>query len=71
MLLKRGMGKGEKLIETTAKELLENHKKCFCRLKRKEQDNSTTDEAKENFRRKPYMGMYRKQDQCENDLGGR
>ncbi len=59
------------LIETTAKELLENHKKCFCRLKRKEQDNSTTDEAKENFRRKPYMGMYRKQDQCGNDLGGR
>ena len=30
------------MIETTAKELLENHKKCFCRLKRKEQDNSTT-----------------------------
>lgn len=59
------------MIETTAKELLNNHRKRLCCLKRKEQDNSTTEEAKENFRRKPYMGMYREQDQRGNDLGGR
>jgi len=40
-------------------------------MKRKEQENSTSEEAKTSFRRKPYMGMYRKRDQCGNDLGGR
>ncbi len=71
MLLLRSMGKGEKLIETTAKELLNDHKKRLWRLKWEEQERHTTEEAKENFRRKPYMGLYRKQDQCGNDLGGR
>lgn len=59
------------MIETTAKELLNDQKKRFFRAKQKEQDNSTTEDAKANFRRKPYMGMYRRQDQCGNDLGGR
>lgn len=59
------------MIETTAKELLNDQKKRFFRLKQKERDNSTTEDAKANFHRKPYMGMYRKQDQCGNDLGGR
>ncbi|MDE5697074.1 MAG: hypothetical protein K2I96_06655 [Lachnospiraceae bacterium] len=59
------------MIETTAKELLNDQKKRFYRLKQKERDNGTTEDAKANFRRKPYMGMYRRQDQCGNDLGGR
>lgn len=59
------------MIETTAKELLINQKKRFFQAKQKEQDNSITENAKANFRRKPYMGMYRRQDQCGNDLGRR
>ena len=59
------------MIETTAKELLNSHRRRLCRIKRKEQENSTTEDAKENFRRKPYMGLYRKRDQCGNDPGGR
>lgn len=68
---KRGMGKGAELIETTAKELLNGQIKRFCHLKREEQSNSTTEEAKANFHREPYMGMYRKQDQCGNGHRGR
>ncbi len=63
------MGKGAELIETTAKELLRNQLKHFCRLKQEEQGSSTTEEAKVNFRREPYMGMYRKQGQSGNEHG--
>lgn len=63
------MGKGAELIETTAKELMRDQKKRFLLLKQKERENSTTEDAKANFRRKPYMGMYRKQ--SGEDLGGR
>ncbi len=57
--------------KVTAKDLMEEQKKRFFQMKRKEQENSTSEEAKISFRRKPYMGMYRKRDQCGNDLGGR
>ncbi|MDE6052877.1 MAG: hypothetical protein K2G55_03755 [Lachnospiraceae bacterium] len=59
------------MIETTAKELLNDQKKRFFRLKQKEQDNSTTEDAKTNFHRKPYMGMYGKQNQYGNNPEGR
>ena len=59
------------MIETTAKELLNDQKKRFFRLKQKEQDNSTTEDAKTNFPRKPYMGMYGKQNQYGNNTEGR
>lgn len=57
--------------KVTAKDLMEEQKKRFFQMKRKEQENSTPEEAKTSFRLKPYMGMYRKRDQCGNDLGGR
>ena len=55
----------------TAKDLMNDQKKRFLRLKQKEQENSTTEDAKTNFRRMPYMGLYRRKDQCGNSLGGR
>ena len=60
------MGKGERLIEATAKDLMDDQKKRFLRLKQKEQDNSTTEVARANFYRKPYMGMYGNQTRKEN-----
>ncbi|MDE5696759.1 MAG: hypothetical protein K2I96_04990 [Lachnospiraceae bacterium] len=57
--------------KVTAKDLLNDQKKRFWHLRQKEEDNRTTENAKANFRRAPYMGLYRKQDQCGNDLGGR
>ena len=56
--------------KVTAKDSMEEQHRRFIRMKRKEQENNT-EEAKTSFRRKPYMGMYRKRDQCGNDLGGR
>lgn len=55
----------------TAKDLMDDQKKRFRRLQQKERDNSATEEAKACFRRVPYMGLYRRQDRCGNDLGGR
>ena len=49
--------------KVTAKDLLNDQKKRFLRLKQKEQDSSTTEDAKANFRRAPYMGMYKGQNQ--------
>lgn len=48
----------------TAKDLMDEQKKRFLRLKQKEQENSATEDAKANFRRKPY---YMRQDRCGND----
>lgn len=59
------------MIQTTAKELMNDQKKRFLRMKQKEQESSTAEDAKARFRREPYMGMYRKQDRCGNELGGR
>ncbi len=56
--------------KVTAKDLMEEQRKRFFQMKRKEQENNTPEEAKTSFHRKPYMGMYRKRDQCGNDLGG-
>ncbi len=55
----------------TAGDLMDGQKRRFLRQKQKEQENSVTEDAKAVFRRKPYMGMYMKQDRCGNDLGGR
>lgn len=57
--------------KVTAKDLMEEQRKRFFQMKRKEQENNTSEEEKTSFHRKPYMGMYRKCDQCGNDLGGR
>ena len=59
------------MIRVTAKDLMEEQRRRFIRMKRKEQEHNTPEEAKNSFRRKPYMGMYRRRDQCGNDLGGR
>ena len=59
------------MTREAAKDLMEEQRKRFLRMKRKEQENNTPEEAKTSFRRKPYMGMYRRRDQCGNDLGGR
>lgn len=55
----------------TAKDLMDEQKKRFFRLKQKEQEDSVTGDAKASFRRDPYMGIYKRQDRCGNDLGGR
>lgn len=55
------------MIEITAKEMMRDQKKRFCRLKQKEEENSITEYAKANFRRKPYMGMYRNHDAGNQD----
>lgn len=52
----------------TAGDLMDGQKRRFLRQKQKEQENSTTEDAKAAFRRKPY---YMKQDRCGNELGGR
>ncbi len=52
--------------KVTAKELMNDQKKRFRYLRQKEQDNSMTEDAKANFRRVPYMGMYQKQNQCSS-----
>ncbi len=57
----------KKAAKVTAKDLMDDQRKRYIRLKRKEQDNSTTEDAKARFRRAPYMGLYRRQD----DPGGR
>lgn len=51
-----------------ARELMNDQRKRFIRQKQKEQENSTTEDARAVFRRKPY---YMRQDRCGNDLGGR
>ncbi|MDE6055464.1 MAG: hypothetical protein K2G55_17305 [Lachnospiraceae bacterium] len=56
--------------KVTAKDLLNDQKKRYLHLRQKEQDNSTTEDAKANFRRAPYMGMYQGQNQCSNKQGG-
>ncbi len=61
----------KKAAKVTAKDLMNDQRKRYIRLKWKEQDNSTTEDAKANFRRVPYMGMYRRQNRCGNDPGGR
>ena len=50
------------------RKLMDDQRKRFARQKQKEQENSTTEDARARFRRKPYY-MY--QDRCGNDLGGR
>lgn len=55
----------------TAKDLMNDQKKRFLQMKQKEQDNSTTEDARANFRRVPYMGMYHCHDQCRNSQGKR
>lgn len=57
--------------KVTAKDSMEEQHRRFIRMKRKEQENNTSEEAKTSFRRKPYMGMYRKRDQCGNERDGR
>ncbi len=59
------------MTRVTAKDLMEEQRRRFIRMRRKEQEHNTPEEAKTSFRRKPYMGMYRRRDQCGNDLGGR
>ncbi len=46
--------------KVTAKDMMDDQKKRFLRLKQKEQENSTTEDAKARFRRAPYMGMCQK-----------
>lgn len=46
----------------------DSQKKRLAIQRQKEQENSTTEDAWANFRKKPYY-MY--QDRCGNDLGGR
>ena len=57
--------------KVTAKELMDDQRKRYIRLKQKEQVNSTTADARANFRRVPYMGMYRRQNRRGNDPEGR
>lgn len=55
-------------MKITAKQLVDDQKRRFLCLKRKEQENSVAEDARANFRRKPY---YMSQDRCGNSLGGR
>lgn len=55
----------------TAKDLLNEQKKRFLHLRQKEQDSSTTENAKACFRRAPYMGLYQRHDHRNDDLDGR
>lgn len=48
--------------------LMNDQKRRFVIWKRKEQENSVTEDAKAAFRRKPY---HMRRDRCGNDLGGR
>lgn len=57
--------------KVAAKDLFNDQIKRFRHMRQKEQDNSTMEGARAEFRRVPYMGLYRRQDQCDNDLGGR
>lgn len=66
---KRRRGRSEaKSMKVAVRELMNDQKRRFIRQKQKEQENSTTESAKANFRRKPY---HMRQGRCGNDLGGR
>lgn len=52
----------------TASDLADSQKRRLAIQRQKEQENSTTEDARARFRRNPYY-MY--QDRCGNDLGGR
>ncbi len=47
---------------------MDEQRKRFIRQGQKEQENSTTEDARAVFRRMPY---HMRQDCCGNDLGGR
>lgn len=65
----RGKGVRERHMKKEAvRKLMDDQRKRFARQKQKEQENSTTEDAKAVFRRRPY---YMRQDCGGNDLGGR
>lgn len=66
-----GKGRRQGMRKVTASDPADSQKRRIAIQGQKEQENSTTEDARARFRRKPYMGMYMKQDRCGNDLGGR
>ncbi len=66
-----GKGRQQGMRKITAYDLADSQKRRLAIQRQKGQENSTTEDARARFRRKPYMGMYMKQDRCGNDLGGR
>ncbi len=63
-----GKGKQQGMRKITASDLADSQKRRIAIQGQKEQENSTAEDARARFRRKPYY-MY--QDRCGNDLGGR
>ena len=58
-------------LGVTAKDLFEEQEKRFIKQKQKEEENTTSTEAKRAFNRPVYPGMFSNPDRCRNDLGGR
>lgn len=60
---RRGIRRGEK---KTVRKLMDEQRKRFIRQKQKEQENSTTEDARAVFRRMPY---HMRQDCCGKEGG--
>ena len=65
--IRRGERSGERQVEKkTVRKLMDEQRKRFMRQKQKEQENSTTEDARAVFRRMPY---HMRQDCCGKEGG--
>ena len=58
-------------LGVTVKDLFEEQEKRFIKQKQKEEENTTSTEAKRVFNRPVYPGLFSSRDRCGNELGGR
>ena len=58
-------------LGVTVKDLMKEQEKRFVKQKQKEEENTTSTEAKRVFNRPVYPGLFSSRDRCGNELGGR